>query len=359
MFEFWKGTVSLVLASFVTVAGLTGQSGVGLGNGNAVYLPASVAVDRLGNVYVADPYNHMIRRITPTRTVTTLAGPRNHGPLDLMKASDSLSYPQGVTVDPTGNVYVADTINNRIRTITPKGQVTTLAGTTISGSADGPGPEASFRYPYGLAVDTFGNVYVADTLNNMIRKITPTGLVTTLAGSPRSGAENGMGTAASFYQPYGVAVDMSGNVYVADGYNNMIRKISPGGEVTTLAGSTTSGSSDGMGTGASFNMPFGVAADASGNVYVADTFNHMIRKISPGGMVTTIAGSTTRGSADGIRTSASFDSPWGVAVDASGNVYVADTGNSAIRKITPTGRVTTLVGPGQRSSGRATVVSLN
>ena len=154
-----------------------------------------------------------------------------------------------------------------------------MAGSTTSGSADGTGPAASFNNPNGLAVDGSGNVYVADTFNHMIRKITSAGVVTTVAGSTTSGSADGTGAAASFFRPYAVAIDASGNLYVADCNNNMIRKIDSAGVVTTLAGSTTAGHADGTGTAASFNSPGAVAADGSGNLYVADSGNNMIRKI--------------------------------------------------------------------------------
>ena len=209
--------------------------------------------------------------------------------------------------------------------------VTTLAGSGTAGSADGTGTAAQFSGPRGVAVDSSGNVYVADTLNNRIRKITPEGVVSTLAGTATPGHVDTRGTEAKFNFPERVAVDSSGNVYVADTNNHRIRKITPEGEVTTLAGSTR-GFADGAGTKAWFDEPIGVAVDSSGNVYVADSYNHRIRKITPAGVATTLAGSTAD-SADGTGTAAKFHSPIGVAVDSSGNVHVADSNNHRIRKI--------------------------
>jgi sugar lactone lactonase YvrE len=255
-----------------------------------------------------------------------------------------------VAVDGSGNVFVADTDNNTIRKITPSGVVTTFAGSAAagSGSADGTGAAARFNFPSAVAVDGSGNVFVADSQNNTIRKVTPTGVVTTLAGTAGSyGNVDGTGAAACFAQPLGVAVDGSGNVFVADSLNNTIRKITPTGVVTTLAGSAAadSGSADGTGAAASFNWPSAVAVDGSGNVFVADTDNNTIRKVTPSGVVTTLAGSAgLPGSADGTGAAARFDGPQGVAVDGSGNVFVADTGNNAIRKISTSGVVTTIVG---------------
>ena len=184
-----------------------------------------------------------------------------------------------------------------------------------------------------ILIDLHGNVFVTDAFNNMIRKITPAGVVTTFAGSTAPGSANGLGSAASFFWSNGAAVDSDGNVYVADTSNNMIRKINAGGLVTTLAGSTTPGSADGKGTAASFAGPMGIAVDLNGYVYVADTGNNMIRKITPGGVVTTLAGSTAAGNANGVGTSATFNQPRGLCVDSNGVVYVPDSMNNVIRKI--------------------------
>lgn len=305
----------------------------GIGTSSSFSGPAGVAVDAAGNVYVADLGNDMIRKISPDGAVTTLAGAGAQGSANGTGTSASFFEPMGVAVDAAGNVYVGDQSNNLIRKISPAGVVTTFAGSGVEGSADGMGTAASFSHPLGLAVDAAGNVYVADCVNNLIRKISPEGMVTTYAGSGTQGSANGIGTAASFRGPYGVAVDALGNVYVADNGNYQIRKISPDRLVTTVAGSGTRAWADGTGTSASFSPPAGVAVDAAGNIYVGDRDNSRIRKISPGGVVITLAGNGTPGSANGTGTSASFYLPQGVAVDAAGNVYVADTRNNLIRKI--------------------------
>jgi serine/threonine-protein kinase len=322
-------------ATVTTLAG-SGSRGSTDGQGTLASFenPRGVAVDGSGNVYVADYDDHRIRKITPSGSVTTLAGSGSAGSADGQGKAASFNEPFGVAVDAGGNVYVADSFNYQIRKITPSGSVTTLAGSGDNGSADGQGKAASFFRPMGVAVDGSGNVYVADSNNHRIRKITAGGSVTTLAGSGSAGYGDGQGTAASFNLPNGVAVDGSGNVYVADSLNYRIRKITAGGSVTTLAGSGSAGYGDGQGTSASFSLTIGVTVDAGGNVYVADLTNNRIRKITAGGSVTTLAGSGSAGSADGQGTSASFFSPMGVAVDGSGNVYVADVTNNRIRKIT-------------------------
>jgi sugar lactone lactonase YvrE len=250
--------------------------------------------------------------------------------------------PNGVAVDAAGNIYVADTGNSRIRKITPDGMVTTLAGSS-SGYFEGTGTVAQFATPSSVAVDGAGNIYVADTSNYRIRRITPGGAVTTLAGST-SGYKDDTGAAARFWFPQGVAADGASTVYVADTYNHRIRVITPDGEVTTLAGSggrgmSSGGYQDGPGGLAQFTLPSDVAVDGAGNVYVADFNNHRIRRITPGGAVTTLAGSgltgyDNGGYKDGPGGSAQFNGPLGVAVDTAGNVYVADTANHRIRKIT-------------------------
>jgi sugar lactone lactonase YvrE len=291
--------------------------------------PTGVAIDSSGNVYVADNTTK-IRKITSAGIVTTLAG-SIRGFANGTGNAAQFNFPAGVAVDSSGNLYVGDSDNNKIRKITPAGVVSTLAG-SVSGFADGTGSAAKFDHPLGVAVDSSGNVYVADQNNHKIRKITSAGVVSTLAGSV-SGFADGTGSAAKFNSPIGVAVDSSGNVYVGDTLNFKIRKITPAGVVTTIAGST-GGYADGTGSAAKFNRPYGVAVDSSGNVYVADdVFNEKIRKITPAGVVTTLAGST-QGYADGAGSTAKFYHPSYVAVDSSGNLYVTEYNGNRIRKIT-------------------------
>ncbi|MEZ4364381.1 MAG: NHL repeat-containing protein [Kofleriaceae bacterium] len=309
--------------------------------------PLGVAVDSAGNVYVADQGNSTIRKVTAAGVVTTLAGTAGMpGSADGTGAEARFSAPMGVAVDSAGNVYVAEGTST-IRKVTAAGVVTTLAGTAgMQGSADGTGAAARFSRPTGVAVDSAGNVYVADQNNFTIRKVTAAGVVTTLAGTAgMQGSADGTGAAARFSGSSGVAVDSAGNVYVAEG-TSTIRKVTAAGVVTTLAGAAgMQGSADGTGAEARFVLPWGVAVDSAGNVYVADTNNFTIRKVTAAGVVTTLAGAARlRGSEDGTGAAARFAYPWGVAVDSAGNVYVADQSNSTIRKVTAAGVVTTLAG---------------
>jgi len=351
----------------------------------------------------------------PVSSLALLAGNMNGpGSVDGVGTAARFTNPSGIATDAGGNVYVADTDNHTIRKITPAGAVTTLAGTAgIAGSADGTGAAARFKNPSGVATDAAGNVYVADTDNQTIRKITPAGVVTALAGTAKPdgsgasasaseegddeqddnvGSVDGTGVEARFNNPRGISTDSVGNVYVADEGNSTIRKITPAGIVTTLAGTAgtrgsiatdsagnvyvaddkhairkitpagavttlagtagTAGSADGTGTAARFNYPRGVATDSASNVYVADTTNRTIRKITLGGAVSTLAGTArTAGSADGTGAAARFLIPAGIATDRASNVYVADS--HIIRKITPAAVVTTLAGGATSIRGRA------
>ncbi|PWU19678.1 MAG: hypothetical protein C5B50_06100 [Verrucomicrobia bacterium] len=330
-------------ATVSTFAGATGQAGSGDGIGtNTLFKgPTGVAVDTLGNLYIADNGNSTIRKITPSGVASTLAGlAGNVGSSDGGGSVARFNQPFSVAVDVSGNVYVADTFNDTIRKITPAGVVSTLAGQAgHSGSADGTS-NARFFSPSAVAVDTAGNVYVADYGNDTIRKITPGGSVSTLAGLALTpGSADGTGSNARFNNPAGVAVDTAGNVYVSDYGNFTIRKITSGGVVTTLAGQVgSSGTADGTNSTARFTHAEGVVLDPAGNLYIADTDNASIRKLTPAGVVTTLLGSGgNAGSADGIGNGARFNLPTDVALDGSGNLYVADDANQLIRKAVPIG----------------------
>jgi sugar lactone lactonase YvrE len=327
------GAVTLTQYWLTTLAGSTQGSADGQGTSAQFYFPSGVAVDANGNVYVADEANNKIRKITPAGTVTTLAGSGTNGDNDGPGTSAEFYNPSGVAVDANGNVYVADTWNSKIRKITPDGNVTTFAGSGILGHVDGPVSSAQFNFPSGVAIDTNGDIYVADSGNHKIRKITSNGTVNTLAGSGTQGYIDGSASSAQFSYPTGVAVDINGNVYVADYYNSTIRVIASNGTVTSLAGNGTAGSIDGQGPSAQFALPSEVTVDLNGNVYVADSGNNKIRMIAPNGNVTTFAGSDTRGYIDGSASSAQFSAPYGVALDVNGNLYIADKNNHKIRII--------------------------
>ena len=341
-----------------TLAGNTGGVGYSDGPVAAAHFagPGGVAFDSAGAMYIADTSNHTIRKISTSGVVTTLAGTAGRsGSADGTGSFAKFNQPVGLAVDSSGNVYVGDTGNHTIRKVTPAGVVTTFAGTAgQTGYVDATGSAARFFDPLGVAIDTSGNLYVADSSNATIRKITPTGVVSTLAGNPNvTGDTDGTGTSASFRTPCGVAVDGSGNVYVASGQRHTIRKVTAAGVVTTLAGSGGfNGSNDGTGSAARFYNPRGIAVDAAGaNVYVADTSDNTIRKVTTAqGVVTTLAGIgyyntlVSYGSLDGTGSAARFSGPNGIAMDGNGDLWVADSGNNAIRKVTTAGVVTTYAG---------------
>lgn len=283
-------------------------------------------------------------------TIAPLAGSltRANGSIDGNGTAARFYSPQAVTIDPSGNIYVPDFTISGIRKITPDGTVTTLAGGSGSnGIADGTGTAAQFQNPTGLAVDGAGNVFVADYGNHKIRKVTPAGVVTTIAGGGTTGKAWGykdtLAAYAMFNYPTGIILAPDGTLIVSEAGNQRIRKISPAGQVTTFAGSGTADSVEGAGTAASFNIPIGLALDGSGNLYVADQANHRIRKITPSGMVSTLAGSGLPGHVDDTGRAARFRAPRGVTVGSDGSIYVTERTNY-IRRILPDGRVVTVAG---------------
>jgi sugar lactone lactonase YvrE len=274
---------------------------------------------------------------------SVFAGNGTDGFVDGAASSAEFSGPEKIAIDGMGNLYVADYSNNRIRKISPAGDVSTLAGNGTSGAADGTGSDAEFTQPRSVAVDATGNVFVCDYNNEDIRKITPAGVVTTVAGQGYAGYQDGQGTSAAFDAPTGIVVDPSGNLFITDLSNGRIRKITSSGLVSTFAGSGGDGYLDGTGTAAEFNLPKGIAIDASGNLYITDSGSNRVRKITPAGVVTTVAGDGNDGETDGPAAKAEFYDPGDIVVDNSGNLYIADVANNSIRKITSAGIVSTIV----------------
>ena len=304
--------------------------------------PNEIAFSDDGHLWISDSSNHLIRRASPDGLVRAVAGsPAEAGNADGKGAAARFSSPIGIDVDAAGNAYVGDYSNHRVCKITPAGVVTTLAGFIGQGSVDGPAKVAKFNKPWGIAVTDAGVVYVADRNNHRIRQISPDGTTTTLAGSGY-GMRDGQGSGAQFDQPGGLALDNSGNIIVADINNHTIRRVTPQGMVTTLAGMDVTGLIDGVGPGGTrLSNPHGVGVDRSGNIYIGDTGNHALRVLFADGTLATIAGMVNgkgagvAGKADGLGPSASFNSPRGVAIGPDGAIYLADHSNHRVRKITP------------------------
>ncbi len=321
-------------------------------------LPVGVQVDASGNLYVSDAAGQTVRKISSDFKISTLAGNAlSQGSTDGGAATAKFNEPNGLVLNTDNSLLLADTSNAALRQISAVGAVTTFAGTSGSkGSTDATGTAARFSAPVGLARDGSGNYYVADQTNHTIRKISASGVVTTLAGTAgQSGSVDGTGAAARFNLPTGITCNAQGDLYVSDLGSHLIRKVTAAGVVTTLAGqASVSGSSDGSGTAARFFKPAGLAIDSVGNVYVADMGNSTLRKISASGVVSTLAGlPTIDGLMDGAGSNAWFAEPQGLTLDSAGNIYVADTANAVLRKVTPEGLVTTLA-----MAGTAPLISM-
>jgi trimeric autotransporter adhesin len=393
----------------VAGSGIRGFSGDGgLATEAQLAGPQGIAVDLVGNLYIADSVNCRIRKLTPDGMISTVAGKGEYalalgdgGPA----TSAGLNGPQAVAVDLAGNLYIADTLNNRIRKVTSVDVITTVAGdgsfgASFYGGDGGPAFSAHLYDPNGVAVDSAGNLFIADTGNSRIRKVTPAEMIITAIGNEVTGAwiawPNGVTvdsagnlyiastfhgmdpiSRTTYYEGwifkanadgvinsqiiikndwlYGISVDSTGNLYIADGSANKILKVSPDGMISTVAGNGTSGfaGNGGPATSAELNGPKGVAVDSAGNLYIADTGNNTIRKVTPAGVIVAVAGNGTQGCRGdfGPAALAELYGPNGVAVDSAGNLFIADTGNNRIRKVTPAGVIMTIAGNGTQGFG--------
>lgn len=325
-------TYTIIDIQVSTFAGSTEGDADGSGTSAQFSTLGQIAMDSNGNIFVADAGNNKIKKITPSGVVSAFAG-STQGDVDGIGSAAQLNYPYGIAIDSNNNVFIADSNNDKIKKITPSGAVTTFAGSGSSGFADGQGTAAQFNFPVGLAIDSQDNLYVTDYQNNRIRKITPSGVVSTFAGNGTDGSQDGQGVNAEFTSPLGIAVDSQNNVYIGDEGIYNIRKITPNGDVTTLAGSGVFGDANGQGTNAQFTYPSGLSVDKQGTIYVADYSNNRIRKITPNGLVSTFVGSSS-GFINGSGANAKFNTPYSVIIDDNYDVYITDRGNYKIRKIT-------------------------
>ena len=317
------------------VTTFAGSGTQGFKNGSATQAqfssPEALVFDKKGNLYVVDADNHQIRKVDVSGNVTTFAGSGRRGFKDGTVTQALFGFPSRLAFDDKGDLYVTDSENNRIRKIDPSGNVTTFAGNGIAFVKDGPILQAQFGFPEGLVFDGKGNLYFADVGNVRIRKVDKQGNMTTFAGGAL-GDKDGPALQAQFDILGDLAFDSGGNLYIADTGNHRIRKIDSSGNVTTFAGGTV-GFKDGFALQAQFSSPSGLAFDGKGNLYIADTGNHRIRKIDSSGNVTTFAGSGTPGFKRGTVLQAQLHSPSGLAFDGKGNLYVADSRNHRIRVI--------------------------
>jgi sugar lactone lactonase YvrE len=291
------------------------------GTGAELNLPVDITVDQSGNLYVTEQGNNDIRKVAPGGSVSTFAGNGTSGYVDGAGATVAeFNVPEGIVIDDVGNVYVADSQNNVIRKITPAGLVSTYAGNGTKGYVDGPAASAEFNQPNGLAIDKSRNIYVTDFFNNVIRKISSDGTVSTFAGNGSPGLTNGPSGTAEFHLPSGITIDGSNNLFVAESVNSDIREITPSGDVSTFA------------TG--LNGPVRITVDGSDNLYVTTSAN-IIQKVTSTGTVSTYAGNGTPGYNDGSLLQSEFNSPIGLISNFQGVVIVADYGNDRIRVVTP------------------------
>ena len=360
--------------SISRVAG-TGTQGFG-GDGGAATTaqlnsPTAVAPDAAGNLYIADTYNNRVRKVDTAGVITTVAGDgtRSYGGDGGAATSAQLNRPISLALDGSGNLYIADVWNNRIRMVNSSGNISTVAGDGTSGfSGDGgAATEARLFSPFGVALDGSGNLYIADAANHRIRRVSSTGTITTVAGdgSESYGGDGGAATSAQLSTPSDVVLDGSGNLYIVDQNNHRIRKVSSTGTITTVAGTGAAGYSEdgGAATEAQLNSPAGLAVDGSGNLYIADLDNHRIRKVDSAGIISTIVGDGLQGDSAAAAAQLRLRDPYGVTLDGLNNLYIADMSNHRIIKVSSTGTISTVAGDGTEGfsgdGGAATAAQLN
>lgn len=305
--------------------------------------PIGLAVDGVGNIYIADYLNNRVRKVTPLGIISTFAGNGTFGYSGDggLATSAQLRQPNGLTIDGAGNIYIADDFNHCVRRVTPAGIISTFAGTGVQGySGDGgPATSAQLNKPYGLTIDRMGNIYIAEYLNHCVRKVTPAGIISTFAGTGVQGfsGDGGPAVSAQLREPTGVIPDGAGNIYIADNSNYRVRKVTPAGIIFTFAGTGVGGYSGdgGPATNAQFYGPTGLTTDGAGNIYISDLVNQRIRRISPSGIISTFAGTGIQGfSGDGgPAINAQLDNPQGLTTDAAGNLYIADHWNNRVRRV--------------------------
>ena len=340
------GTVGVVAkiasGSLSVAAGLVdfGSPTAGPGTSSALRTPSGTAADGSGNVYIADAGNNVVEKLTPAGALSIFAGNPSHVglPTPGPATSSNLNHPEGVAVDSSGNVYIADTTNSLIDEVTPSGTLSIFAGSRGHSGTPTPGTATSsdLNHPDGVAVDGSGNVYIADTTNNVVEKVTPGGSLSIIAGTGTSGAPTpGTATSSNLAGPIGVAADSSGNVYIADTGNNVVEKVTPSGSLSIIAGTGTSGApTAGPATSSDLTSPTGVAVDASGDVFVADHSNQRVEEITPTGTLSFIAGTGNQGPpTPGTATSSDLSNPSGIALDRYGNLYIADLGNADVEEV--------------------------
>jgi len=355
----------------VAGSGTPGRSGDG-GPATTAMLrnPHGVAVDGSGDLFIADSGNDVVREVKPGGIITTVAGNGSYGLTgDGGPAiAATLQYPTGLALDAAGDLFIADSINNVVREVKPGGIITTVAGIGLNNETGdgGPATAATLSQPNGVAVDGAGDLFIADTTTGVVREVKPGGVISTAAGSHHAG-DGGPATAASLDQPGGVAADAAGDLFIADTRDDAIREVRPGGIITTVAGTGTAGHSGdgGPATAATLDQPGGVAADAAGDLFIADTFNNVVREVKPGGIITTVAGNGRFGSTGdgGPATAAELSGPSSLALDAAGDLFIADSFNDLVREVTPGGIITTVAGTGTAGysgdGGPATAATLN